>query len=202
MNSMSSKLACTCAALVLSAACNFASAAEPDEVVVQSSTFGLLTLPFSNGFSLSVAPLAQPFGSDDYFLSDYGFSIGSSASLNSAVVTFDLTSIFQIADFSVTLLKGEPWSGSVPGALSPTEIAARDSNIIVASNGMGNTQMIDSLALGMGDYVLEIRGRATGTSGGSYGGLVNVAAVPEPAGAALALAGLGFLGLFAARRKR
>ena len=202
MKPLSPKLAGTCLALVLSLGCQFATAAEPAEVVVQASTFGLLTLPFSQGFSLSVAPLAQPFTSDDYFVSDYGFSIGSNASFNSAAVTFDLTSIFQISDFSVTLLKGQPWSGTTPGALSPAEIAARDSNVIAVSGGTSNTQMIDSVMLGVGDYVLEIRGHATGASGGSYGGLVNVAAVPEPTGAALVLAGLSVLGLVVRRRKR
>ena len=56
--------------------------------------------------------------------------------------------------------------------------------------------MVDTLSatLAAGTYVLEVRGMATGTSGGSYSGTLNVAPVPLPATLPLLLSGLGLLG--------
>lgn len=56
--------------------------------------------------------------------------------------------------------------------------------------------VLDSLLLGAGSYVLEIRGDATGISGGSYSGVLNLAEVPVPGVAwlfGLAVAGLGWM---------
>jgi hypothetical protein len=61
------------------------------------------------------------------------------------------------------------------------------------------------LILPAGSYVLEFGGHITGSAGGSYAGVLNVgsvAAVPEPAGLLLALAGLAFLGLAGQRVRR
>lgn len=163
--------------------------ATPAQTVVQATDYGLLTLPHTQGFSLSVAPLA----SDDTFLSDYGFSIGTDGSFSSAVVTFDLGTTFQLSNLTVTLLNGNAWSGAVPSDLTSAQIAARDSRIVTWGSGSAMNQAINQMTLGPGNYVVEVSGHVTGTSGGSYAGLLNVAAVPEPAGVALALAGLGML---------
>lgn len=173
-------------------------AAAADQTVVQSTDYGLITLPYTQGFNLSLVALPA----DDTFLSDYGFSIGTNGSFTSAVVTFDLASTFQLSDLSVSLLQGSAWSGAVPADLSAAQIANRDSRILATGSGSSMTQMIDQMQLGPGDYVVEVSGRVTGANGGSFGGLLNVAAVPEPAGYVLSLAGFGLLAFVRRRARR
>jgi hypothetical protein len=60
--------------------------------------------------------------------------------------------------------------------------------------------VIDPITLGVGNYVLEIRGDVTGTAGGGYAGVLNISPVPEPGEWALLLFGLGLMGFIAARR--
>ncbi len=180
------------AALVLAAACASASATQ---TVVQSTDYGLLTLPHTQGFSLSLAPMA----STDTFLSDYGFSIGTDGSFSSAVVTFDLGSAFQLSNLTITLLDGSAWSGPVPADLTGAQIADRDGRIVASGNGSAMNQVINQMTLGPGSYVVEVSGQVSGANGGSFGGLLNVAAVPEPAGVMMVCVGLGLIAL--ARRR-
>jgi hypothetical protein len=182
-------------AIALASMC---AAAAADQTVVQSTDYGLIALPFTQGFNLSLVALPA----DDTFLSDYGFSIGTNGSFTSAVVTFDLASAFQLSDLSVSLLQGSAWSGAVPADLSAAQIANRDSRILATGSGSSMTQMIDQMQLGPGDYVVEVSGRVTGANGGSFGGLLNVAAVPEPAGYVLSLAGFGLLAFVRRRARR
>lgn len=184
--------AAACSAIALASMC--ADAANT-QTVVESTSYGLLSLPATEGFNLSVAQMPA----NDTFLADYGFSIGSNGSFSSAVVTFDLSNVFQISGLTVTLLHGTPFGGALPTDLDASQIADRDSRIIVTGSGMPTAQTIDAMTLSSGDYTVEVSGSSLGTSGGTYAGLLNVAAVPEPTGLALGLAGLGLLAL--ARRR-
>lgn len=57
--------------------------------------------------------------------------------------------------------------------------------------------------LAAGDYSITLLGHAAGKSGGNYYGNASLtAAVPEPETTALSLAGLGVVGLLAARRRK
>lgn len=52
-----------------------------------------------------------------------------------------------------------------------------------------------------GTYTLQIKGTVSGSAGGSYGGVLNIAQpVPEPETYGMLLAGLSIVG-FASRRK-
>lgn len=187
------------AVLALSTA---AATAAPAEVVTASTSFGALSLPFTHGFNQTLSPFQTAYTTADYFLSDYGFSISSLGSFSSAVVTFNLGTILGLSDLSVNLLSGTPWAGAVPSALSAAQITSRNSRILASSWSSGGAQVINPMTLAAGDYTAQVRGRVTGQFGGSYGGVLNVAAVPEPSAFALALAGLGLLGFATRRAKR
>ncbi|PWF43646.1 FxDxF family PEP-CTERM protein [Massilia glaciei] len=61
------------------------------------------------------------------------------------------------------------------------------------------TVSTDNLALG--SYYLGVSGQMAGDTGGSFGGAVMLAPVPEPATYGMLLGGLGLLGFMARRRK-
>lgn len=189
------------AALVL-AFSTAATTAAPAEVVTASTSFGALSLPYTTGFNQTLSPLQTPYTTADYFLSDYGFSISSIGSFSSAVVTFNLGAVLGLSDLSFNLLSGTPWVGAVPSVLNAAQIASRNGSILASSWNSGNVQVISGVILGAGDYTVQVRGRVTGQFGGSYGGVLNVAAVPEPSAFALALVGFGFLGLATRRARR
>ena len=189
------------AAAVLALSTAVATAA-PAEVVTASTSFGSLSLPYTNGFNQTLSPLQNPYTTADYFLSDYGFSISSLGSFSSAVVTFNLGTILGLSDLSFNLLSGTPWAGAVPSALNAAQITSRNGSILASSWSSGGAQVISPMTLGSGDYTVQVRGRVTGQFGGSYGGVLNVAAVPEPSAFAMALVGLGLLGFATRRAKR
>lgn len=176
--------------------------AAPAEVITFSTNLGTLALPYTSGFAQTLTPLPGPWSPSDYFLSDYGFSISSLGDFSSAVVTFNLGTILGLSDLSFNLLSGTAWAGAVPTALSAAQITSRNSSILASSWNSGSAQVINPMTLGAGDYTVQVRGRVTGQFGGSYGGVLNVAAVPEPSGVVLALAGLGLLGFATLRAKR
>ena len=62
--------------------------------------------------------------------------------------------------------------------------------------------MLNPISLTAGTYTLQIKGTVTGTAGGSYAGLLNVAPVPEPESYAMLLSGLALFGFAASKRKK
>jgi hypothetical protein len=171
--------------------------AQAAEVVTYVNNLGSVVLPYTYGFGR--AELASVTSAPDYFVNDYGFSIATPGSFSSAVVSINLTDILQISNLSISLIQGSQWTGAVPSILSAGDVASRIANTLAFDN-VGAIS-ITPFTLPSGNYFLQVRGQVTGSAGGSYGGNFNVALVPEPSGALLALAGAGFLA-FSLRRAR
>lgn len=191
--SLSLKTAVVSVALALAG--NTALAAD---VVTQVQNFGTLSAPYSTFYGHTFTAANQPNAADTFY-DDYAFTVSEGA-FSSISATFDLGSLLQISNLSARLFAGTPWSGSTPGTLDAGDLLQRWSAVVASGTGTGSVQSINPIVLGTGSYVLEVRGNVTGSSGGSYGGVFNLAPVPEPTGMALAIIGLGFLG-FAARRR-
>lgn len=74
-------------------------------------------------------------------------------------------------------------------------------NTTSIAHGNGDDGFVLS-GLSAGDYQLKVFGKATGTNGGHYNGLLTVSAVPEPESYAMFLAGLGLMAAVARRRSK
>lgn len=174
-------------------------AARAADVVTKVQNYGTLALPFSTFYGSTFTPQSAPAAGDTFY-EDYAFTVAN-GSFSSVSATFDLGSILQISNLQARLFAGLPWAGATPGVLNPADLLQRWSNVVSAGTGTGSFQAIAPYALGAGNYVLEIRGQVTGSAGGSYAGVFNVAAVPEPDALAMVLAGAGVLGCSVRRRK-
>jgi hypothetical protein len=89
----------------------------------------------------------------------------------------------------------------VLGVPNPKSIVGWSSSISVAPGATATYSVIPTTTLGQGTYVLEVRG-VTGTSGGSYAGVLNLTPVPLPAALPLLLSGIGLFGAAARRKAR
>ncbi len=130
----------------------------------------------------------------DGFYDDYVFTI-TGASTDSVTSTINLGNILQIDGLQVALFNYSAGQ-QVPVAGSP--LAAGWSQTL--NGGVGTVAVIAPIDLAPGSYVLEVAGTVTGTAGGSYSGVLNLAPVPLPAGLPLLLSGLGVVGLWGRRR--
>ena len=79
--------------------------------------------------------------------------------------------------------------------------ASLNNNAFTASSTVPGLFTLDPVLLGAGPLTLTISGIVS-SAGGSYGGNLNVLAVPEPETYAMMLGGLGLLGFMARRRKK
>ena len=132
------------------------------------------------------------------FNDNYLFSIPA-ASTDSITSTISLGSIFGINSLQTALYSG---ASIVSGLPSGTLMATSN---LLTFNGTGWTSssaIINPIMLTAGSYILHVAGNVSGTSGGSYSGILNIASVPEADEWALMLAGLGLIGFIANRRKR
>jgi hypothetical protein len=185
--------AAACFALALAGQTALAS-----DVVTKVTNFGTVALPFSTNYG-STFTASSPLTPGDTFYEDYGFVVAD-GSFSSISATFNLDQVLQITGLQARVFRGDPWTGSTPGTLSSADILVRWQTV-TSSSGTGSYQIIAPTPLAAGHYVLEVRGQVTGSAGGSYAGVFNVAAVPEPQGIVLAFAGLGLLALTGTRRR-
>jgi hypothetical protein len=126
------------------------------------------------------------------------FSIPA-ASTDSITSTISLGSIFGINSLQTSLYSGASIVGGVPSG------SLMASSNLLTFNGAGWTSssaIINPILLTAGSYILHVAGNVSGTSGGSYSGILNIASVPETDQWALMLAGFGLIGFMVNRRKR
>ncbi len=129
----------------------------------------------------------------DAFLIDITASQGSSISS-----TIDLGTSYQITDFQERLYRytgTAPTIGPVSGALNFWTTAVN------LGGTSGTVAELPTTTLAAGEYVLEVRGDVTGTTGGAYSGTLQLSPVPLSDTLPLLLSGLGILG-YALRRSR
>jgi len=181
--------------------------------------YGSIVLPFThsigntfsgsqaNGFtSQDGTPVVfATIGGKSYFYDDFLFSLPTSpqANFDAAAVTIDMGSFLSLQNFSARLYKLDAGVASLTTGLpsSGTPIQAWTSTTLLAPGVTGTTVLFQNVDLQAGArYALEFRGTIAGGFGGSYGGNLNIAPVPEPSTGAIALAALCVVGLIGRRR--
>ena len=147
-----------------------------------------LIIPATVGISAAVP---GGFG----FYDDFIFTIPS-ATANSITSTIGLSNILGIDGLQVRLYNAAQ-SNPLPILGVPSGTVIDGWTTVIAPGS--SVSVISPSNLGAGTYVLEVRGNVTGAAGGSYAGVLNVAAVPVPA--TLWLFGSALGGLVSIRRR-
>ena len=180
MNSKLSKLA-----IGLAAVCAFSG-----QAMAGTTTYnkGLLAVPSSMGFY--DAEIATGL-----FTDNWTFSIAPNASFSSSITTATLGSYFNIDGLTASLFKTTGFN-----SVTPSGPALENSNNFSIPNVI-TADLLAPITLAAGNYNMQITGNVTGTSGGTYGGGLNLSPVPEPSEGALLISGIGMLGFLVARRK-
>lgn len=186
--------------------------AQAENYVTRAQDLGSLTAPvtlsYTHSFNdtntaLAGLQLVELPGSSvlptDYFYDDYAFQIDGS-SFNSLTATIDLGTWFDISNLQVRLYQGNLLT-TTTGPAGPALVAAWSAQALTAQSSGGDVQVIAPINLAPGSYVLEVRGSLSGSSGGSYAGVLNLAPVPEPGPLGMMFAGLGMLGFMVRRRR-
>lgn len=187
------------------------------------ANYGTITVPYSQGFSNTFTSLGG-----GNFLDQTGHTISDSTAVTQNIVSAPGTAVFNFYDdFLFTMptsaagsLTASAVSVSFGSLFGINNLQARmyevTSGLTTSSAGSslitawsvptsvgGNTITVSTFAspitlLAGSTYALEIRGDVIGATG-SYGGNLNISAVPEADGWALATMGLALVGL--ARRR-
>ena len=172
-----------------------------------NGTVSALAVPgsyvYSDSFSAPSSGLIGP--SPGYgFYDDFEFQV-SGASVDAITSTINLndgsSDILAISDLSVRLYSASGNNPPVLGTPNGGVIDAWSSEVSIGSGTSGTISVLPWTVLPSGDYILEVRGTVTGSSGGSYSGTMNLASVPLPASGSLMLGGLGWLGTMLRRRR-
>ncbi|MBC7787959.1 MAG: PEP-CTERM sorting domain-containing protein [Methylophilaceae bacterium] len=162
------------------------------DIITNLSSVGV---PFSINYGQSFSAAS----SGTTFFDDYIFTIDA-GSTNSVTSSIDLGNFLGISNMRARLYTG---SNHYTSAVPLTEASLLENWGTTANLGSGvslTTVVLNPIALTAGTYTLQIKGTVTGTSGGSYAGLLNVAPVPEPESYAMLLSGLALFG-FATRKR-
>ncbi len=134
------------------------------------------------------------------FYDDFDFSVPGAVSADSITSTINLSNIFGISNLQVRLYNSANNTPPVLGSPQGGVTEAWSTSINVAPGETGTVSVLNTTITQPGTYVLEVRGTATGSLGGSYSGTLNVSPVPLPAALPLLLSGLGLFGGMARKR--
>ena len=143
-------------------------------------------------------------------LSGQSFSIGNSFGPLSTIhdiYTFDILPFSVAAGTAVTVNLDSPLFAGVEFALSNFGVEFRNSaDALIASDFQTSptdytVEIAANLAAGNG-YRFIVRGDVAGTMGGSYGGVLAAAPIPEAETYLMLLAGLGLVGMMVVRSRR
>jgi hypothetical protein len=144
---------------------------------------------FGNTLGKATGTLGAPADPGFTFYDDFEFTV-SNSTVDAASFVLNEGSALAINDLQMRLYST---TGNTLPDLgdSPAGLMANWSNPISTNGGSSN---LATTMLTAGTYVLEVRGDVTGSSGGSYAGLIDLQPVPLPAALPLLLSGLGLLG--------
>jgi hypothetical protein len=173
----------------------------------QSGTVGpgtesMLTTPGAYGYmDLNLQPESSTgeaiTGSGASFYDAFLIDItGSQASSISS--TINLGSLYQITDFQERLY---PYIGTAPTVGAVTGAIDFWTTAIDLGGNAGTVAELPTKTLMPGEYVLEMRGDVTGSTGGAFSGTLQLSPVPLPETLPLLLSGLGVLGAALLRRR-
>lgn len=129
------------------------------------------------------------------FVDWFAFAVGDSY-YNSITATLSLAKTFGIDHlntslYSGTLVNNQPVIGNL--------IAMGSNTQFVIGNSVQTTSIVPHTYLHGGNYLIKVSGMVTGSFGGSYTGIGNVAPVPLPSSLSLLALSLGLIAFY---RKR
>lgn len=147
-----------------------------------------------NTFSYQNSFQAPNLGFVDWF----AFSIDDTY-YNSITATLSLGNTFGIDQLTTdlytgTLVANQPIVGSL--------VSTSSFHQFVMGNSVQTTSITPNTYLSDGNYLVKVSGIVTGTYGGGYAGLGNMAPVPLPASLSLLAAAIGLLGFYRSRIHR
>jgi hypothetical protein len=159
---------------------------------VTTLTVGSLPTSLNFGDSFTSAATGTAFFDAYYFTIPAG-------SANSVTSSINLDSILGLTNLKARLYGGN----SNDTTNSVASLIENWGTTVNFSPSVGvTTVVLNPITLAAGSYTLQIKGTVSGTGGGSYAGVLNIAnPVPEPETYAMFLAGLGFIGFMTRRRK-
>jgi hypothetical protein len=153
---------------------------------------GAQAADINRAYTITLAPDAGSFGdsfntgnSGKTFRDLFSFTVLAQSGIDAALVSVSSLAKLDLAINSLNLFKGA------------TLIASGIQN----SAGVTDQWSLTSPSVVSGIYTLAVEGKVLGTKGGSFGGNLNVAPVPEPATWGMMLGGFGVLALLGRRRK-
>lgn len=131
----------------------------------------------------STISIGNQFNTATTFTDTYQFTIPE-GSFNALSSSINLSSIFGIQNLVVGL-----YSNNLP------IISVNASQTVIDPQTTIQFAAIPAQSLNAGSYEFRVSGQVSGLFGGSYSGVMNIAAVPETESYALFIAGISLLGL-------